>query len=601
MTISIRRSLLFGVASLMFASLADGAVAEDYKFGEMKISLDTTVSFGVGIRTHGQDCSHISVANGGCADAIGTGANINTDDGDINFDKWDPYAATAKIVTDVEARYQNFGAFVRLKTFYDYIGATRAGDQVTRFGRRPLDDSVRGDDASNAAGRDFSLLDAFVYGNFNIGDLPLNLRAGKQVVNWGESLAIAGGINQFLSVDLSAIRTPGAEIKEALLPQEMLYASLGLPANFNVEAWMGLRWRKTQLDPVGTFFSQADVAGPGGAYLNLTADGPGAPGQLLIDKGDEPSNIGQYGAKLGYYADWLNQGTELGLYFVNYASNLPYVEYQNALPTTLGGTGQNYRLAYPDDIKLYGASFSTTLDWLLNGTAFSGEVVYQPNLPFALSSGETLLARWIDNGATGPGLTGTTIPYDTTPGGYGAGYLKTDSVSGQISTISTLSTSEAVTRALNADLIILVANWGFQYLPDVSQTELNALAVSRSETQIPNVAFQGAGLTNPLQPLMHPDSFSHGYRLIANVQYNNAFDTPWTLTPGIQFGQDFNSSAGPIGPGFLDNRKTLSVGVRGNYQKVWSAGVQYTLTRGNSFQNLMDDRDFMTFDVSYAF
>lgn len=215
MTISIRRTLLFGMAGLMFTGLTNGAWAEDFRFGEMKVSLDTTVSFGVGIRTHGQDCSHISTANGGCASSIGTSANINTDDADINFDQWDPYAATAKIVTDIEAKYENYGAFVRLKAFYDYIGATRAGDEVTRFGRRPLDDFIRGDDASNAAGRDFSLLDAFVYGNFNVGDLPLNLRAGKQVVNWGESLAIAGGINQFLSVDLSAIRTPGAEIGRA--------------------------------------------------------------------------------------------------------------------------------------------------------------------------------------------------------------------------------------------------------------------------------------------------------------------------------------------------------------------------------------------------
>ncbi|HEY4345642.1 MAG TPA: DUF1302 domain-containing protein [Parvibaculum sp.] len=596
MTISIRQSLLCGFASVLFASIAGGASAEDYKFGEMKVSLDTTVSFGVGIRTHGQDCSHVSAANGGCVNSLGTGANINTDDGDINFDKWDPYAATAKIVTDVEAKYKNYGAFVRLKAFYDYIGATRAGDEVTRFGRRQLDDDVRGDDASNAAGRDFSLLDAFVYGNFNVGGMPLNLRAGKQVVNWGESLAISGGINQFLSVDLSALRTPGAEIKEALLPQEMLYASLGLPADFNVEAWMGLRWRKTELDPVGTFFSQADVAGPGGSYLNLTADGPNAPGQLHIDEGEEPSDFGQYGAKLGYYADWLNQGTELGLYYVHYSSNLPFIDYSNDLPGNPAGT-QRYRFEYPDGIKLFGASFSTTLDWLLNGSAFSGEVVYQPNLPFSLSAGETLLGRWIDQGGRG---TGTNIPYDTTPGAFGGGYVKEDAISGQLSTISTLSTSEGITRALNADLIVLIANWGFQYLPGISQNELDALAVSRSETQVPNVAGRGI-VGSAAQPLAHPDTFSHGYRLIANVQYNNAFDTPWTLTPGIQFGQDFNSSAGPIGPGFLDNRKTLSVGVRGNYQKTWSAGVQYTLTRGNSYQNLMDDRDFMTFDVSYAF
>ncbi|HUD51656.1 DUF1302 domain-containing protein [Parvibaculum sp.] len=583
------------VAAGIIGVTAVPASAEDFRFGEMSVSVDTTLSLGVGIRTHGQDCSKVSTANGGCANSVGTSPNINTDDGEINFDQWDPYAMTAKVVTDIEAKYQNYGAFARVKAFYDYIGDQRAGEETTRFGRRPIDDAVRGDDASNAAGRDLTLLDAFVYGNFNVADMPLNLRAGKQVVNWGESLAIAGGVNQFLSVDLSALRTPGSEIKEALLPQEMLYASLGLPADMSLEAWVGLRWRKTQLDPVGTFFSQADIAGPGGAYLNLTADGPGAAGQLPIAEGEEPSNFGQYGVKLGYYADWLNQGTELGLYYVHYHSNLPFVDYSNDLPGA-----QSYRFEYPDGIKLFGASFATTLDWLLNGTAFSGEVVYQPDLPFSLSSGETLLARWIDNGILGPGNTATTIPYDTTPGGFGGGYLKSDSISGQLATISTLSTSEGVTRALDADLIILIANWGFQYLPSISQTELNALAVSRSETQVPNPIYRGL-LTSAGQPLFHPDTFSHGYRLIANVQYNNALGTPWTVTPGIQFGQDFHSSAGPIGPGFLDNRKTLSLGVRGNYQKTWSAGVQWTLTRGNATQNLMDDRDFLTFDVSYAF
>ena len=68
-----------------------------------------------------------------------------------------------------------------------------------------------------------------------------------------------------------------------------------------------------------------------------------------------------------------------------------------------------------------------------------------------------------------------------------------------------------------------------------------------------------------------------------------------------QFAQDFRTSAGPIGPGFLDNRKSLSLGVRANYQSAWSAGIQWTATRGNAVQNLFEDRDFMTFDVSYAF
>lgn len=496
---------------------------------------------------------------------------------------------------------------MRVKGFYDYIGDQVAGTKDTDYGRRPLSDSIRGNDGHNAAAWDVSLLDAFVYGNFDVGDLPLNVRAGKQVVNWGESLAIPGGINQFLPVDLSALRTPGAEIKEALLPQEMLYASLGLPANFSFEGWMGFHWRHTELDPVGTFFSGQDILGSGGGYLNLTHDGPGTLADQLHEKeSEEPRDFGQYGLKLGYNADWLNDGTELGLYYVNYHSNLPYVEYSNGLPADVaagfGAPGaafdQFYRAAYPENIKLIGASFSTVLENILYGTSFSGEAVFQPNLPFQLSSGEILSAHWLQ----WVGMPAASLPYDQTPGAFPDGYTRTDAITGQLSTISTLPTSDWVTSRLGADLVILIANWGFQYLPDVSQDQLAAMAASMSEFQIPNPAFRDVpGLTNPAFALYHPDSFSHGYRLIANVQYNNAFGTPWTLTPNIQFAQDFNTSAGPIGPGFLDNRKTLSLGVRADYQSTWSAGVQWTATRGNSVQNLFEDRDFMTFDVSYAF
>lgn len=588
---------------------ASPASAEDYKFGEMSLSVDTTLSLGVGIRTSKQSCTKISVANGGCPlptpNGQGTGGggggnDINTDDGDINFGQWDPYSETVKFVTEAQAKWQNYGAFVRVKGFYDYIGDQVTGTKDTDYGKRPLSDSVRGNDAHNAAAWDLSLLDAFVYGNFNVGnDLPLNVRFGKQVVNWGESLVIPGGINQFLSVDLSALRTPGAEIKEALLPQEMLYASLGLPYDLNLEGWAGFKWRHTQLDPVGTFFSGQDVLSPGGAYLNLTTDGPNTDSQLHIKPSEEPRDFGQFGLKLGYNADWLNDGTELGLYYVHYNSNLPFVEYSNNLPVALGGTDtQYYRAAYPENIQLIGASFSTVLADFLYGTAFSGEAVFQPNLPFALSSGETLYAHWLEE----LGLPAASPPYDQTPGAFPDGYVRTDAVTGQLATISTLPTSDWVTSHMGADLVILIANWGFQWLPDVSQTQLDAMAASMSEFQIPNSAFRDfPGLTNGQFALYHPDSFSHGYRLIANVQYNNAFGTPFTVTPDIQFAQDFGTSAGPIGPGFLDNRKTLSVGVRATYQSAWSAGVQWTATRGNPVQNLYEDRDFMTFDISYAF
>ena len=584
------------------------AFAEGFKFGEMDVSIDTTVSLGVGIRTSKQSCTKISAENGGCAlnpsaptapTDLRVYNDVNLDDGNVNFGQWDAYSERVKFVTDAQAKWQNYGAFVRVKGFYDYIGDQVAGQSSTDYGKRPLSDSVRGNDAHNAAAWDLSVLDAFVYGNFNVAnDLPLNLRLGKQVVNWGESLFIPGGINQFMSVDLGALRTPGAEIKEALLPQEMLYASLGLPNDMSLEAWAGFKWRQTQLDPVGTYFGN-DIFGPGGAYLNIVMDGPAnAYYQLPVQPSKKPGDFGQFGLKLGYNADWLNDGTELGLYYVNYDSNLPFLEYSNGLPGVLSGsdaTAQYYRAHYVENIQVIGASFSTVLADFLYGTAFSGELVYQPNLPFQLSSGEMLLGHW--GTYTGGAINyQSTLPYDMTSGAFPDGFIRTDSVTGQLGTVSTLPTSDWVTSHLDADLVILVANWGFQWLPGVSDVKLNALAASMSEFVTPALATR-----NPYFQLYHPDRFSHGYRLSASVQYNNAFGTAFTLTPNIQFAQDFGTSAGPIGPGFLDNKKTLSLGVRGTYQSAWSAGVQWTATRGNAVQNAFEDRDFMTFDVSYAF
>jgi hypothetical protein len=262
----------------------------------------------------------------------------------------------------------------------------------------------------------------------------------------------------------------------------------------------------------------------------------------------------------------------------------------NALPPAFGGAAQSYwRANYLEGIKVIGGSFSTTIADFMNGTAVSGELLYQPNLPFALSSGETLLRLF---GQT------PTIPFNTEPRAFGEGFAKSDSISGQLSTLSTFSGSLPVVKAINADLLVFIANWGFQYLPNIDQVTLNALAAPRSETTNPaNWAATRTG-----QPLYHPDTFSHGLRLIAQAQYNNAFGTAVTLSPSIQIGWDLKgTSAGPVGPGFINNKKSLSLGVRGTYSKAWSAGVAWTATRGNSFQNLTDDRDFLTADISYAF
>ncbi len=85
-----------------------------------------------------------------------------------------------------------------------------------------IDDHNRKEGAKSSGAQ---LLDAFLYHNYSIGDLPGSVRVGKQVVSWGESTFIQNSINSINPMDVAAFRRPGAEIKEGLIPVNMLYLS----------------------------------------------------------------------------------------------------------------------------------------------------------------------------------------------------------------------------------------------------------------------------------------------------------------------------------------------------------------------------------------
>lgn len=657
------RSLMIGSAlAVGLVATAGTAQAIEYNFGEVKMNIDTTASVGVGIRTSGQDCSHVSTYNGGClAEGHGTAYGVNDDDGNVNTDRGDIYSAAVKLTSEVQAEYKNYGAFVRVKAFYDYWIDQQLSDSNNRFGRRPMEDANRGDAARNFGARGINLLDAFVYGNFNVGDLPLTVRAGSQVINWGESLAIQGGISSYLPVDVSALRTPGAELKEAYQPVPALYVSLGLPNNFSVEAFWQAQWKKTKLDACGTFFAGSDGFCEGGAYIMSAGEYPTAP--ILIPRiaSEEGDDTGTFGVSLKYYADWLNNGTDTGLYFVQYSSALPVGTFTAGqatasfagLDTALGGGGtitditslcaffgtaslpacagttqaalggvtpiaaaigtvantKNTLAQYPEDIQTFGASFNTVVP-IFGGSALSGEAAYSSDMPFQLSDVEINCADLINTGVgSAPGLGWAAQCRPGAPtvadGGTIRGYDRFDVITGQLSLISTLPTSNALTELIGSDIVILVANVGFQSIPDLNSTN-NRLAAPRSATTHANPVV-GAILGDPACAaggcqLRYADPFSWGYRLIASTDYNNAFGTSWTLSPNVAFGHDVGgNSAGPIGPGFVEGKKALTVGVNARLQSALRLSVGYTHNWGSSYTNYADDKDFATASVSYAF
>ncbi|MGL1833974.1 DUF1302 domain-containing protein [Rhodocyclaceae bacterium SMB388] len=329
-----RRNRFFAAPACRFGTLAatvalafgGGAPVHAFEFssasGELTGSFDTTLSIGGLWRMQDREKSLISIANGG------TSRDPNSDDGNLNYDKRDLVSLAFKATHDLELNYRNFGAFVRASYFYD--NAIRKKDE--------LSSRVR-----DEVGRDAEILDAYVRGRFDVAGRDLNMRAGKQVVSWGESTFIRNGINILNPINVSRLRIPGSELREGLMPIPMVWASQELTDNISLEAvWMA-QWKETKIDPVGTFLSTNDFVAVGGrnaytgfgrrndADVALSAPFFGAfpadpTGALIAPRSAdrEPGNGGEYGIAMRMLLPELNF-TEIGVYHVNYHSRTPYV------------------------------------------------------------------------------------------------------------------------------------------------------------------------------------------------------------------------------------------------------------------------------------
>ncbi|SUD39454.1 glycine betaine transmethylase [Ectopseudomonas mendocina] len=341
----------FAFAGVLPLLVAAQAQAVEFSFADNEItgSIDTTISYGQLWRVQGQDK---------------TNNDINTNDGNRNFDTG-LVSEVFKITTDLEASYQNYGVFIRGTAFYDtqimdkrndYNDANNPAQPSQTY---PRNNSFTRE-TRHKAGRDAQILDAYVYGNWDVGDMPVSGRFGKQVFNWGEGLFYRGGVNTTNPVDAAKFRLPGSEVKEVLVPVEALSFNVGLTDNLSMEAFYQWNWKETAIDPVGTYFSETDLFADGGstAYTTvgalsnplfqtvyngavnggiagLPANFGGLQGTSYLDSNGvikvanvgpdiNAKNDGQFGIAFRYIAEELNS-TEFGFYFVNYHAKEPTI------------------------------------------------------------------------------------------------------------------------------------------------------------------------------------------------------------------------------------------------------------------------------------
>jgi uncharacterized protein DUF1302 len=326
-------ALVAGVAA--GASPSAHAVSFQSASGDWSGSWDTTIAYGQGWRVAGPDCRLVAIADGGC------GYSPNIDDGDLNYPKKAAFSEALTGSTELALNYKDkAGIFVRASGLYDWevMDATTDHIQFSRFAKDYIGSYVR-------------LLDAFGYWRFNLGSLPSELRLGRQVVDWGESTFIPGGLNQVDYFDTTALQVPGSELKQALLPDESVVFNTQLTKNLSTQLLYLFDWHEDIIEPDGAYFSTNDVAGPGGrpvvlgfgAISDAGVDYTSLGGSLISGfqtiprlADHKPAESGQYGIKFKYYLPNFSQGTELGFYFLNYTSRLPVVSFQTGTQAGFG-------------------------------------------------------------------------------------------------------------------------------------------------------------------------------------------------------------------------------------------------------------------------
>ena len=632
------------LTSLLAAGFTAHVQAVEFELGEIQGRFQSNISIGTSIRMDDPDRSLISRPNNGTSAGSGS-----YDDGNQNFKQGKPFSTVLKGVHDLELSYENVGFFGRGKYWYDYEleKGNRAHGHIPN-GYEPntrLNDSGFNDFAKFSG---IELLDAYFYGGFDLGTMPLDVRIGRQVINWGESTFIQGGINSFNPVDVTAFRRPGAELKEGLLPFGSAFASLGLTDNLTVEGFYQYKWEPTVVDGCGTYFSTNDFTAQGCDGIRVAAGSlaglddqtyfnPAVQGSVGFDpvvrrNADgrrEAKDEDQFGIGFRYFAENLNN-TEFGLYYAQYHSRLPMISgvntgtsaaniqaaAQNAAqqfiinnaanplaPTLaelqqaqavglataqgLGGAspfGSTYFVSYPEEIRMVGLSFSTNL----GDIAWSGEISHKKDMPIQIN-GPLLVGAILTQFApsTDPRKAASNAAADRLVANAGAG--------GVIQGYGTFDVTQAQTtfikffdNVMGASRLTTIAELGWTHVHGLDESA-NALKYGRS-----GIFGYQQGDTSGFVT-----KNSYGYVLRGSLEYPNAF-AGMTLTPEINFRHGVKGNGPEPGAAFRENEKSINIGLTADYMNRYRFGASYTSFFGGSF-NAEEDRDYISLNASIAF
>lgn len=367
---AFRRGPLAAAIAVLAASA--GAAEIEVSDPDMKVRWDNTVKYGAAARTSGQSEALLGESN--------------LDDGNRNFNRG-VVSNRLDWLSELDIRRGNFGGRVSAAGWYDSVYNGRNDNPGFAGGGTPNQSSVPYNaftrEARKIHGSDAEVLDAFVYGRFDLAGQRASMRLGQHSIQWGESLffggnAIAGTQSPIDAVKLQSV--PNTPFKEAIRPVPQLSGQIEVAPNVTLGAYYQFQWKRNRLPAAGSYFSTADMNPEGGEQILLPQAEQGGiflDGNITRAADQRAKNSGQGGLQLRFSGE----ETDYGAYLVRFHSkNFQQIANLGVRPVIHAGPGgcvvpgsfstgptscgmvvpQTYQLAWHEGITALGLSASRT-------------------------------------------------------------------------------------------------------------------------------------------------------------------------------------------------------------------------------------------------
>lgn len=684
------------------ASIASYASALEGELAGINISVKSKILLGVAVRAEDRDLDQVAKlsipgqenlcndSNNGCTteqgnrdliNAKGSFSGTNSDDGNWNYDKGD--ITDSSILFSPEIKLQRGDLKVEFSGlfYYDPVNAN-----FTEFHADDLyqpAETQRADNVVDIYARRAELRKAYFQYTPEIFGQSFNLKVGRQVLPWGESLLVLfNNLNQLNPLDANAAARPGFQLSDVSTPINMAVLSFPILDSLSLELVAPLEWRAVRAPPHGSFASTVDPVD--NDYLTLgLANQHEDPNRLSEPYGNNglitstsysprvlppefgyASDKGQYGGRLTYVADWLNDGTEISLHYLRYHSQFPYLsgyaadescwhrskDPLNGDPTTTASAQRAFLdatldcggyanaggqdplvvdtlkvfLEYPEEIDLFGLSFNTNIA----GVAVSGEYAYRPNMPLQILTTDVIFALLqpalptTDLVATpgSPLMPGTVIPSgrNAVPD-YLSQYRGFEVQGNQLIhgferfPVHNMSLSMLKLFPHNpfgADDMTTILEVGATYIENMTGSQELPLNGPGENTHTSPGA-DGTGTTtgaadtrrqNPtMQTWNRPTELSYGYRAVARLAYNTLIPGA-VFEPSVIFFHDLKGMTPAPQSNFIEGRQVVNLGLLLRFPNELQLGAGYEAKFGSNIREYLErDRDRILFYGSYSF